>query len=371
MAPPALPPDRRARSSSPLGFEERGSDIGIGLAAPDEGEVDDPENTEPRAAADLIDPPAPDGLVRPAPTGAAVGALGAQQPVTPPKTPPKEPAAPLPFKSPPPGGVVPPRPGAVVYKPPPHGAFVAIIGKDPAGGRVRPPPSSLVHPNHRARRAREDWDRNNPQAGAAPGAPDPRPPPLYRAPQRQVADRPKVVVIFDWFGVLSRSWDTRLRRFSNRFLLAFNRFLFECRPIEVGICSYADTNRERYLIECLRPAREAIVTLSHAPLDFWLLQTAQRTGPQGKASFLHQIQCNYFVDDNGLICREARRTGCVVTRADAGAGEQGLIDDLDSIQQNIEARDRSRIPVARRLAPHEFLFDPRAPPDRGQGGWAI
>ena len=96
LAPPALPPDRRARSSSPLGFEERGSDIGIGLAAPDEGEVDDPENTEPRAAADLIDPPAPDGLVRPAPTGAAVGALGAQQPVTPPKTPPKEPpAAPL------------------------------------------------------------------------------------------------------------------------------------------------------------------------------------------------------------------------------------------------------------------------------------
>ena len=287
--PPALPPDRRARSSSPLGFEEGGSDIGIGLAAPDEGEVDDPDNTDPRAAADLIDPPAPDGLVRPAPTGAAAGALGAQQP--PPKEPP---AAPLPFKSPPPGGVVPPRPGAVVYKPPPHGAFVAIIGKDPAGGRVRPPPSSLVHPNHRARRAREDWDRNNPQAGAAPGAPDPRPPPLYRAPQRQVADRPKVVVIFDWFGVLSRSWDTRLRRFSNRFLLAFNRFLFECRPIEVGICSYADTNRERYLIECLRPAREAIVTLSHAPLDFWLLQTAQRTGPQGKASFLHQIQCNYF-----------------------------------------------------------------------------
>ena len=93
LAPPALPPDRRARSSSPLGFEERGSDIGIGLAAPDEGEVDDPENTEPRAAADLIDPPAPDGLVRPAPTGAAVGALGAQQPVTPPKTPPKEPPA--------------------------------------------------------------------------------------------------------------------------------------------------------------------------------------------------------------------------------------------------------------------------------------
>ena len=118
-------------------------------------------------------------------------------------------------------------------------------------------------------------------------------------------------------------------------------------------------------------AREAIVTLSHAPLDFWLLQTAQRTGPQGKASFLRQIQCNYFVDDNALICREARRTSCVVTRADAGAGEQGLIDDLDSIQQNIEARDRSRIPVARQLTPHEFLFDPRAPPDRGQGGWAI
>ena len=237
LAPPALPPDRRARSSSPLGFEERGSDIGIGLAAPDEGEVDDPENTEPRAAADLIDPPAPDGLVRPAPTGAAVGALGAQHPVTPPKTPPKEPpAAPLPFKSPPPGGVVPPRPGAVVYKPPPHGAFVAIIGKDPAGGRVRPPPSSLVHPNHRARRAR--------QAGAAPGAPDPRPPPLYRAPQRQVADRPKVVVIFDWFGVLSRSWDTRLRRFSNRFLLAFNRFLFECRPIE-WVFAHTPTQTER------------------------------------------------------------------------------------------------------------------------------
>ena len=91
LAPPASPPNRRARSSSPLGFEERGSDIGIGLAAPDEGEVEDPENTEPRAAADLIDPPPPVGLVRPAPKGAAAGAPGAQQPVTPPKTPPKGP----------------------------------------------------------------------------------------------------------------------------------------------------------------------------------------------------------------------------------------------------------------------------------------
>ena len=88
LAPPASPPNRRARSSSPVGFEERGSDIGIGLAAPDEGEVEDPENTEPRAAADLIEPPPPVGLVRPAPKGAAAGAPGAQQPVTPPKGPP-------------------------------------------------------------------------------------------------------------------------------------------------------------------------------------------------------------------------------------------------------------------------------------------
>ena len=162
----------------------------------------------------------------------------------PPKGPPAPSSAapPPPRKAPPAGGSVPPRPGAPVYKPPPHGAFVAIIGKDPAGVRVRPPPSNLVHPNHRARRAREDWDRNNPPAGAAPGAPDPKPPPLYRAPQRQVADRPKVVVIFDWFGVLSRPWNSVLRRFSDRFLLAFNRFLFELRPIEVGICSYADTS---------------------------------------------------------------------------------------------------------------------------------
>ena len=234
---------------------------------------------------------------------------------------------------------------------------------------MRPPPSNLVHPNHRARRAREDWDRNNPQpAGAALGAPGPRPPPppLYRAPQRQVAGRPKVVVIFDWFGVLSRSWDTRLRRFSNRFLLAFNRFLFELRPIEVGICSYADTNRERYLRDCLRPAREQIVNLQASPADFWLLQTTQRTGPEGKASFLHQVSTNYFVDDNPLICRECRRTGCVVVRADPSAGEQGLLDDLDNIQQNLEARDRDNLPTARQLAHAEFLFDPRAPLPRGQ-----
>ena len=136
-AAPAIPSARRPRSSSPLGFEERGSDVGFGLAAPDEGEVDDPENTEPRAAADLIDPPPPRGLVRPVPTGAADGALGAHQPVTPPKTPPKRPPAPaVPWKAPPSSTVVPPRPGVVVYKPPPRGAFVAIIGKDPAGGRV-------------------------------------------------------------------------------------------------------------------------------------------------------------------------------------------------------------------------------------------
>ena len=131
------------------------------------------------------------------------------------------------------------------------------------------------------------------------------------------------MVIFDWFGVLSRSWDTRLRRFSNRFLLAFNRFLFELRPIEVGICSYADTNRERYLRDCLRPAREQIVNLQASPADFWLLQTTQRTGPEGKASFLHQVSTNYFVDDNPLICRECRRTGCVVVRADPSLENKG------------------------------------------------
>ena len=182
-----------------------------------------------------------------------------------------------------------------------------------------------------------------------------------------MADRPKVVVTFDWFGVLSRSWDSRLRRFSNRFLLAFNRFLFELRPIAVGICSYADTNRERYLRECLRPAREAIVSLQAAPLDFWLLQTLQRAGPDGKAAFLRQVFTNFFVDDNSLICCEARRTGCVVVRADSSAGEQGLIDDLENIiQQNTESRDRTRLPVARQLANFEFLYTPRAPPPRGQ-----
>ena len=169
------------------------------------------------------------------------------------------------------------------------------------------------------------------------------------------------MVIFDWFGVLSRSWNNVLRRFSDRFLLAFNRFLFELRPIEVGICSYADTNRERYLVQCLRPARNAIVNLQAAPADFWLLQTVQRTGPEGKASFLRQVACNYFVDDNSLICREARRTGCIVIRSDASAGEQGLIDDLENIQQNLESRDRGRLPVARQLANFEFLYDPRAP----------
>ena len=146
-AAPAIPAARRPRSSSPIGFEERGSDVGFGLAVPDEGEVDDPENTEPP-----IDPPPPQGLLRPAPQGAADGAPGAQQPVTF--------NTGVPKKAPPSGSVVPPRPNAAVYKPPPHGAFVAIIGKDPAGGRVRPPPSNLVHPNHCARRAREDWDRN-------------------------------------------------------------------------------------------------------------------------------------------------------------------------------------------------------------------
>ena len=181
-----------------------------------------------------------------------------------------------------------------------------------------------------------------------------------------------MVVIFDWFGVLSRSWNSILRRFSERFLLAFNRFLFELRPIEVGICSYADTNRERYLVQCLRPARNAIVNLQAAPADFWLLQTVQRTGPEGKASFLHQVACNYFVDDNSLICREARRTGYIVIRSDASAGEQGLIDDLENIQQNLESRDRGRLPVARQLANFEFLYDPRAPPPRGQrSGYAV
>ena len=58
-AAPAIPAARRPRSSSPISFEERGSDVGFGLAAPDEGEVDDPENTEPRAATDPIDPPPP------------------------------------------------------------------------------------------------------------------------------------------------------------------------------------------------------------------------------------------------------------------------------------------------------------------------
>ena len=37
-------------------------------------------------------------------------------------------------------------------------------------------------------------------------------------------------------------------------------------------------------------------------------------------------------------------------RANASAGEQGHLDDLDKVQQAIEARDRANLPVARRLS---------------------
>ena len=224
---------------------------------------------------------------------------------------------------------------------------MAIIGKDPASGRVRPSPKQP---------GSSEPQRQNGKRGLGPKqltasgcslwctGPRPPPPPLYRAPQRQVAGRPKVVVIFDWFGVLSRSWDTRLRRFSNRFLLAFNRFLFELRPIEVGICSYADTNRDKYLRDCLRcgPSGGASGLLAATN------QPTHRAGGGG----LFQVFTNYFPH--------------FVVRADPAAGEQGLIDDLENIQQNVESRDRNRLPVARQLANFEFLFDPRAPPPRGQ-----
>ena len=77
---------------------------------------------------------------------------------------------------------------------------------------------------------------------------------------------------------------------------------------------------------------------------------------KARRRFLHQVAANFFVDDNSLICRECRRTGCVVVRADPTAGEQGLIDDLENIQQNVESRDRRRLPVARQLASSSCLI---------------
>ena len=368
---PKARPAQRARSSSPA-WEERGEDIGFG-----ENRLD-PEIAG--AELDEVPPPQPEGLVRDA-QGAAPGAsdaeqaapakakaLGAQQPVTPPKSLPEN----LPVKRPP-ASLGPPPPPVVRkappaepeqgYKGPPHGAFVrGIRSRSPQGDRpqrAKPKPLTLVHPQHRARNSFHEWAKGQGKGSAAPegaafGAP--RLPPQV-TPKAPPEERVQINIVLDWHKCLDRGWNYGRARFTNRTALAINSLCTALRPCTINILSYANENADLYLHRDLIPAQRQLEALPSRPAFVRVAQVSARVGPNGKARQLHFVQAHFFVDDKPQIISECRRTGCVCLRAYPAAGEQGLLDNLLEIQQQVDQVGRSNLRVARRLADSELSFE--------------
>ena len=363
---PNLRPAQRARSSSPV-WEDRGEEVGFG-----ENRLD-PEI----AGAELeeVPPPQPAGLVR-ADQGAAPGApsadqaaqekakaLGVQQPVTPPKG--------LPVKRPPTSlGPPPPLPverkappTSQGYKGPPHGAFVrGIRSRSPQGDRPprsKPKPLTLVHPQHRARNSFHEWAKGQGRGSAAPegaafGAP--RLPPQV-TPKAPSEERVQINIVLDWHKCLDRGWNYSRARFTNRTALAINSLCAALRPCTINILSYANENADLYLHRDLIPAQRQLEALPSRPAFARVAQVSARVGPNGKARQLHFVQAHFFVDDKPQIIGECRRTGCVCLRAYPAAGEQGLLDNLLEIQQQVDQVGRSNLRVARRLADSELFFE--------------
>ncbi|CAE7889214.1 unnamed protein product, partial [Symbiodinium necroappetens] len=256
------------------------------------------------------------------------------------------------------------------YKGPPHEVFVRnVAGKEGPETRSTgkaPPPQVTGNRQKLAYHAWAQQQRAEEEAqAAASGAAS-----SSRVP-RVLATRTEATVVFDWHNVLDKAWvenreaDWNTRRgthgyFKPAFTEALKDFVVEHRPICVAILSFCSRSSAAwYETHFLREAADCLVRDLPTSSRIRYGQTFQRTGPDGKAQQLSQIEppASLIIDDNKAICKECRKTGALVVQAERGGDIEQILYELDQASRLIKRTGRDNLPRARRLEPRELLFE--------------
>ena len=200
------------------------------------------------------------------------------------------------------------------FKGPPHALFVNKV-QDGEGAASRapskPPPAQVT--GHRTKQAYHKWaqearaeeEEAEAQAAARGAASSSR-------PQRVLATLTEATIVFDWHNVLDKAWVENKQAtwstargthgyFKPAFTDAFRAFVVEHRPICVAILSYCSRASARwYEVHFLQEAVDCLHRLLPTSTRVRFGQTYQRTGPEGKAQQLSQIDppASLIIDDN-------------------------------------------------------------------------
>ncbi|CAE7947096.1 unnamed protein product [Symbiodinium sp. KB8] len=267
-----------------------------------------------------------------------------------------------------PPGAVPQRPPQ--YKGPPHEVFVRnVAGREGPEARSTgkaPPPQVTgnrqklaYHAWYQQQRAEEEA-----QAAASGAATSSRVP-------RVLASRTEITVVFDWHNVLDKAWveargaNWQTQRgshgyFKVPFTEALKAFVIDHRPVCVAILSYCSRASAAWFEHhFLREAADCLVRDLPSSTRIRYGQTFSRTGPDGKAQQLSQIDppASLIIDDNRAICKECRKTGALVVQAEKGGDIDQILYELDQASRLIKRTGRDSLPRARRLEPQELLFE--------------
>ena len=203
-----------------------------------------------------------------------------------------------------------------------------VQGGEGAASR-KPPPAQVT--GHRTKQAYHKWaqearaeeEEAEAQAAARGAASSSR-------PQRVLATRTEATIVFDWHNVLDKAWVENKQAtwstargthgyFKPAFTDALKAFVVEHRPVCIAILSYCSRASARwYEVHFLQEAVDCLHRLLPSSTRVRYGQTFQRTGPEGKAQQLSQIDppASVVIDDNKSICKECRKTGALVAQAD-------------------------------------------------------
>ena len=148
--------------------------------------------------------------------------------------------------------------------------------------------------------------------------------------------------------------------FKPAFTDALRAFVLEHLPVCIAILSFCSrASAEWYEVHFLREAVDCLHALLPSSTRVRFGQTFSRTGPEGKAQQLSQIDppASVVIDDNKWICKECRKTGALVVQASKGGDVDQLLFELDEASRLIKEVGRDNLPRARQLEARELLYE--------------
>ena len=259
------------------------------------------------------------------------------------------------------------------FKGPPHALFVnKVQGGEGAATRApsKPPPAQVT--GHRTKQAYHKWaqearaeeEEAEAQAAAQGAASSSR-------PARVLATRTEATIVFDWHQVLDKAWVENKQatwstargshgHFEPAFTDALRAFVLEHLPVCIAILSFCSrASAEWYEVHFLREAVDQLHAVLPSSTRVRFGQTFARTGPEGKAQQLSQIDppVSVVIDDNKWICKECRKTGALVVQASKGGDVDQLLYELDEASRLIKEVGRDNLPRARKLEARELLYE--------------